>query len=134
MSFLFSSRIFRFANDFSLLSAAGLRSIYVLLADLRHERITHVTADYFLHIDVVLTYDCYFQRLQGVRLNYATTHHHRPRPTATHHQPKYIHHHPPLPTTSQNISTNTHHDPPTAKTFFIRNPFIRISSHCLTAT
>ena len=69
-----------------------------------------------------------------VRLNYPTTHHqpkyiHRYPPpakiyppplTTTHHQPKYIHQHPP--------------HPPTAKTFFIRNPFIRISSHCLTAT
>ena len=76
-----------------------------------------------------------------VRLNYATNHHHPPQPTTTHHQPKYIHHHPPPakiypppPTTSQNISTNTHHDPPTAKTFFIRNPFTRISSHCLRAS
>ena len=82
--------------------------------------------------------------IMGVRINCATSHHHPPPSTTTHHdpppsttshhQPKYIHHHPPLPTTSQNISTNTHHDPPTAKTFFIRNPFIRISSHCLTAT
>ena len=64
--------------------------------------------------------------------------------TTTHHQPKYIHHHlpppttslnnPPPPSTSQNISTTIHNHPLTAKTFFIRNPFIRISSHCLTAT
>ena len=60
-------------------------------------------------------------------------------------------HHPPPSTTSQNISTTTHHHPssskiypappttihhhlPTAKTFFIRSPFIRITNHCLTAT
>ena len=60
--------------------------------------------------------------------------HHPPPSTANHHQPKYIHHHPSPPTISQDISTTTHHNPPTAKTFFIRNPFIRISSHCLTAT
>ena len=66
---------------------------------------------------------------------------HHPLPSTTnHHQPKYIHHHPPPAkmyppphTTTQDISTNTHHHPPTAKTF-IRNPFIRISSHCLKAT
>ena len=45
--------------------------------------------------------------------------------TTTRHQPKYIHHHPPPPSTTQNISTNTHQHPPTAKTFFLRNPFIR---------
>ena len=67
-----------------------------------------------------------------VRLNYATTHHHSPPAKI------YL---PPPPTTSQNISTttsqdistNTRHDLQTAKTFFIRNPFIRVSSHCLTA-
>ena len=68
-----------------------------------------------------------------------TIHHHPPPPNITHYQPKYIHHHPPPTkiypplTTSQDISTNTHHHPPTVKTFFIRNPFIRVSSHCLTA-
>ena len=40
-------------------------------------------------------------------------------------------HHPPPPTTSQDISTNTHHNPLTATTFFIKNPLIRISRHCL---
>ena len=42
------------------------------------------------------------------------THYGKPWFTTTYHQPKYIHHHPP-----------------TAKTFLIRNPFIRISTHCL---
>ena len=57
-----------------------------------------------------------------------------PPPAATHYQPKYIHLHPPPPTTIQKISANTHHGLPAAKTFFIRNPFVRISSQCLTAT
>ena len=73
--------------------------------------------------------------------------HHPPPPSITHHQPKCIHHHPPPPISSQNVSTTTHHHPPPTKiypltpttthqqqTFFIRNPFIRISSHCLMAT
>ena len=102
----------------------------------------------------------YFLRLPGfpdlfwVGLSYTTihhyppplttTHHYPPPLTTTHHQPKYIpyhplaptsiHQHPPAPTTSQNISATTHHHPPIANTFFIRNPFIRISSHCLTVT
>ena len=60
-----------------------------------------------------------------------TTIHNHPSPstthTTTHHQSKYIHHRPPPPTSSQNISTTIHHHPTTAKTSFIRNPFIRIS-------
>ena len=60
-----------------------------------------------------------------VRLNYATTHH-LPRPTTTHHQPKYIHHHPPLPTTSQNKSTTTNHQPPPTKIY----PPPPITTHC----
>ena len=88
--------------------------------------------------------------IKWVRLNYVTTHHHPPPakiyppPTTTHHQPKWIHHHAPPPTTSQNMSTTTqnqpryihqHPPPPTnSQNLFLRNPFIRISSHCLTAT
>ena len=58
--------------------------------------------------------------IDRIRLNYATTHHH-PQPPIT------IHHRPPPPTTSQNIPTTIHHHPTTAKTSFIRNPFIRMS-------
>ena len=88
----------------------------------------------------------------------STTHHHLPPAKIYPHPPTTIHHYPPPakicplplttthhhlppakiypnpPTTSQNVSTIIHHHPPTAKTFLIRNPFIRISSHCLTAT
>ena len=111
--------------------------------------------EYQLRVSVV----SYIHFLKQVRLNYASTHQDPPPSTTTHHQPKYthrhppppttsqnisttIHHHPPPPTTSQNISTTTHHQPkyihhhspPPTDNFFIRNPFIRISSHCLTAT
>ena len=63
-----------------------------------------------------------------------TTHHHSLPLTTTHHHPPPAKIYPHPPTTSQNVSTIIHHHPSTAKFFFIRNPFIRISSHCLTAT
>ena len=44
----------------------------------------------------------------GVRVHYARTHHDPPRPTTTHHHPKYVHHHP-LPITT------IHHHPQPAK-------------------
>ena len=52
-----------------------------------------------------------------------------PPPTTIHHDPPPAKIYPLSPTTSQNISTTNYYHPPTAKTFFIRNPFIRISSH-----
>ena len=77
-----------------------------------------------------------FINYDRVKLNYTTTHHHSLPPTTIHYHPTpstTTHHHPP-PATSQVISTNTHNNPPTVKTFFTRNPLIRIFSHCLTAT
>ena len=75
----------------------------------------------------------------------STTYHHPPPPTTSQ---NIFNHHPPPPTDSQNISTTTNHNPKyiqgrrysirkifrTFPTFFIRNSFIRISRHCLTAT
>ena len=52
-----------------------------------------------------------------------------PPPTTIHHDPPPAKIYPLSPTTSQNISTTNYYHPPTAKTFFKRNPFIRISSH-----
>ena len=60
--------------------------------------------------------------------------HHPPPPITTHHQSKYIHFYPPPSTARNDISTNSYHPPPIAKAFFIRNPFLRISSHCMAAT
>ena len=91
-----------------------------------------------------------------------TTTHHQPKyppPTTTiHNHPLPAKIHPPTPTNSENTSTTTNCNPKYIQVrrcsnvvifikikwwktlykyfpqFFIRNPFIRISSHCLTAT
>ena len=92
-----------------------------------------------------------FQRYRLKMVQIKLCHHQLPSTTIYHHpQPAKIY--PPLPTTSRNISSSTHqlhppaantnqnisttipHHPPTAKTFFIKNLFIRISSHYQTTT
>ena len=67
--------------------------------------------------------------LNWVRLNYATTHHHPPPSTTTHHHPKYVHHYPPpakiyppLPTISQKMD----HHPTKAKIYW----YITSFRHC----